>query len=338
MRDVLRMLDANLNRAREGLRVVEDWARFVREDERLASDLRTVRRDLSRLHTLEHITARDADHDLGMGTPQRSSATTREMVVANSRRVSEALRAIEEALKVTGGPSAKAERLRHRFYTLEQRAVALAGRPRFADVRVYVLITESVCKRPWREVAEAAIAAGAECVQLREPTLPTRELVERARWLAERCATADVAFVVNDRADVAKAVADAGVHVGQSDLSASDARNIVGVDRLVGVSTHNVEQVRAAVDAGADYVGVGPVFPSATKPREFLPGLAFARQAAAHPLPTVAIGGITIENAAEVFATGVSAVAVTAAVCAADDPGAACAELVRVAATVDAEG
>ncbi|MEM6314614.1 MAG: thiamine phosphate synthase, partial [Planctomycetota bacterium] len=300
--------------------------------------LRDLRREVSSLHTDAMVSARNARADIGMGTPQRTKATTSEMVTANCKRVGEALRAVEEALKTIGGESCIAERLRHRFYYVEQRVLALTPRPGFGDVRVYVLITEALCKKPWQTVALEALASGAQCLQLREPELPARELMVRTHHLRESCGLFGARLIVNDRADVASAYDGVGVHLGQADVRVDTARKLLGPERTIGVSTHNVEQVRAALDAGADYVGVGPVFPSATKPRDFLPGLAFARQAAAHPLPTVAIGGITVENAAEVFATGVSAVAVTAAVCAADDPGAACAELVRVAATVDAEG
>lgn len=325
------MLDANLNRAREGLRVVEDWARFVRDDAGVASDVRAIRRELSTLHTTEMIAARDASADVGMGTPQRDAGTTAEMVTANSKRVTEALRVIEEGLKTTGGNARLAEQLRHRFYAIEQRVTALLTRPTFGDVRVYVLITEAICRRPWRDVAQAAIDVGTGCLQLREPELPTRELAERAAWLTERCAAAKVHFVVNDRADVARFVPGAGVHVGQSDLPVTNVRAIVGPDRLVGLSTHNVEQIQHAIDSGADYVGVGPVYPSATKPRDFLPGLDFACEAAKLPIPTVAIGGITLENAADVFETGVDTIAVTAAVCAADDPGEAVTSLLDTA-------
>lgn len=321
MHAVLRMLDANLNRGREGLRVVEDWARFVRDDAALAAQIREIRSGVSALHTPEMVAARDASADVGMGTPQRMAATTTDMVIANAKRVTEALRVVEEGLKVVGGDAAMAEGLRHRFYVVEQRVTALLARPNFADVRVYVLITEALCKRPWLDVAERALGGGARCLQLREPTLPVRELMVRVEELLPMCAAYGVPLILNDRADVAAGLDGVGVHVGQSDLPAAQVRKLVGDDRLIGVSTHNVEQVKRAITDGADYVGVGPVFPSSTKPRDFLPGLGFARQAAALPIPTVAIGGITLENAAAVFATGVSAVAVTACVCGADEPG-----------------
>ena len=114
------------------------------------------------------------------------------------------------------------------------------------------------------------------------------------------------------------------MHVGQGDLPAVEARKIVGTDKIVGVSTHNLDQARQAVLDGADYIGVGPVFRSTTKTRDFLPGLDFARQVADQiPLPAVAIAGITEQNIDQVLASGIKAIAVTAAVAGCDDPRAA---------------
>ena len=123
-----------------------------------------------------------------------------------------------------------------------------------------------------------------------------------------------------------------GVHVGQGDLPAVEARQICwGADKIVGVSTHSIEQARQAVLDGADYVGCGPVYPSATKPRDITPGLSYLREAAKGVrIPTVAIAGITAANADELASTGASALAVTAAICGSGDPAAA-ARAVRAA-------
>jgi thiamine-phosphate pyrophosphorylase len=173
-------------------------------------------------------------------------------------------------------------------------------------------------------VAEGAIAGGADCLQLREKSLEGAELLRRARSLVELCRANGVLCIINDRPDIA-VLADAdGVHVGQEDLPVIEARKIVGSEKVVGVSTHNLEQAKQAVLDGADYIGVGPVFRSATKTREILPGLGYAKAVAEQiALPTVGIAGITEENIEEVLATGVNAIAVTAAVAACDDPRAA---------------
>jgi thiamine-phosphate pyrophosphorylase len=140
---------------------------------------------------------------------------------------------------------------------------------------------------------------------------------------------------MNDRPDLAVLTDADGVHVGQEELSVRDARRIVGPGRLVGVSTHTIEQARQAVLDGADYIGVGPVFPSQTKQFGSFAGLQFVREAAGEiTLPAFAIGGITTENVAEVLAAGATRIAVSAAICAAEDPGEAARELRRVTSTV----
>jgi thiamine-phosphate pyrophosphorylase len=132
---------------------------------------------------------------------------------------------------------------------------------------------------------------------------------------------AGVLFVVNDRPDIARLVEADGVHLGQDDLPVADARRVVGPDALIGVSTHSIAQVRQAVLDGADYIGIGPVFPSATKEFEHFPGLGFVRAATAETtLPAFALGGIGPGNLGEVVAAGARRVAVGAAVARADDP------------------
>ncbi len=149
-----------------------------------------------------------------------------------------------------------------------------------------------------------------------------------ARLVREWTRAAGTLFIVNDRPDLA-VLADAdGVHLGQDDLPVSAARRIVGSRALIGVSTHTIEQARQAVNDGADYLGVGPVFPSKTKEFEEFAGLDFVRQVAAEiRIPWYPIGGISLENLAEVQAAGATRVAVSSAVCGADDPAAAAREL-----------
>jgi thiamine-phosphate pyrophosphorylase len=128
-------------------------------------------------------------------------------------------------------------------------------------------------------------------------------------------------FVVNDRPDIASLADADGVHLGQDDLSVKEARRIVGPDRLIGVSTHSVEQVRQAVLEGADYIGVGPVFRSPTKAFDWVPGLEFVRHAAEETsLPSFALGGITLENVRQVVSAGARRIAVASAVIRSKEP------------------
>ena len=348
--DALRMLDANLNRAREALRTVEDYARFALDDGELCGRLKAIRHDLATATggiAADAVLWRDTPGDVGTTittTAERRRGDLASAVVAAGKRFGEAARVVEELLKIDSpDAAATVEQVRYRFYDVERR-VAGTLRPAelFARVRVYVLITESACRRDWFTTAELALAGGADCLQLREPDLPAGELLARAKKLVALCKDAEgggVPLIVNDRPDVAVLSRAAGVHVGQGDLPAAEARKIVGPRGIVGVSTHTVDQVKQAKRNGADYVGVGPIFPSRTKPRDILPGLPFARAAASlNLLPTVAIAGITPANAAEVWATGVSAIAVTSAVTNSDDPAAAVALLRTVSSIRKAQG
>jgi thiamine-phosphate pyrophosphorylase len=333
---VLRLLDANANRAREGLRVVEDFARFVLDDRELSAALKGIRHGLAGiLGPLlgEAILHRDTPGDVGTANKtqaEQQREDVAEVVTAAGKRLGEALRAIEEYLKtISATDAARVERLRYRFYDIEQRiARTLCPADRFADVRLYVLITERCCRRDWLEAAEEALIGGADCLQLREKELESGELLRRARRLVELCHRYDRLCIINDRVDIAILSDADGVHVGQDDLPAVEARKLIGHGKILGVSTHRLDQAKRALLDGADYVGVGPIFPSATKPRDFIAGLEFVRQVASEiRLPSVAIAGITAGNVDEVIGTGVRAIAVTAAVLDCDDPRAAAAEL-----------
>ena len=325
----LRILDANANRAREALRVLEDYARFALDHDALSSALKQIRHDLSAATgpwLADAILARDTPGDVG--TDNKTPAETQRddlaaVVTAAGKRLGEALRVIEEMLKVADVPSAaKVEAIRYRFYDLEQQIARTLGRSRrIADVRLYVLITEAACSGPWLHVAEQAILGGADCLQLREKSLDGGELLARASRLVEVCRRHNVLCIINDRPDIAILSGADGVHVGQGDLPCAAVRKLVGRDMIVGVSTHRIEQAQRAIVDGADYIGIGPIFRSPTKPRDFVAGLDYARHvAAAIRIPAVAIAGITPDNVDEVLACGIRAVAVTAAVAGAADP------------------
>ncbi len=344
--DILRVIDATANRAREGLRVVEDIARFILDDPHLTGLIKQLRHDLvTALEPLDPgrlLSARDTLRDVGTTvTTDRESdrGTLREVLNANLGRVQESLRTLEEFAKLLGDrssgtantPAARFERARYDLYTLHK---ALAGtfeaRRRLDGRTLYVLATEDTCHGGIGPAIRAAARGGAGIVQLREKSACDRDLLALARRVRRWTREAGVLFVINDRADLA-VLADAdGVHVGQDELDVRAARRIIGPDRLVGVSTHSIEQARQAVLDGADYLGVGPVFPSSTKSFDDFAGLDYVRAVAGEiSLPWYAIGGITFENLPEVVAAGASRIAVSAAVCAAEDPEAAARALCR---------
>ena len=334
---VLRVVDAAANRAREGLRVVEDYVRFVLDDRHLTDQTKRLRHELTAtlapIAVSQRLAARETQADVGtrLATPsERRRDDTAAVLAANFTRLQEALRSLEEFGKLLDPDLAAAlEQLRYRTYTLH-RAVEITrtSLERLGRARLYVLIDGRSSPEAFAALARSLVDAGVDVIQLRDKQLDDRRLLERARLLREATRSSATLFVINDRPDLAALAGADGVHVGQEELSVKDARSIVGPDALIGVSTHSIEQARQAVLDGANYLGAGPTFPSGTKRFERFPGLELLRAVAAEiRLPAFAIGGIDRRNLPEVLATGICRVAVSGAVTTASDPAAAANEL-----------
>lgn len=335
--DTLRLLDAAANRAREGLRVVEDFVRFRLDDAHLAGLLKECRHRLAEaLREIDYtnlLAARETQHDVGTGlsTPAESfRAAPWDVVTSNLKRVQEAVRSLEEFGKVVAPPmAAEIEQLRYRLYTVEKAVASVrVNRSRLEGCHLCLLVTESLCHHGSGPAVRESVAAGVGMVQVREKSWRDRELLEHARRVRAWTREAGALCIINDRPDLAVLAEADGVHVGQDELTVREARRILGPERIVGVSTHTIEQARQAVLDGADYLGVGPVFPSQTKFFDELAGLEFVRQAATEiTLPWFAIGGITAENVDRVLEAGATRIAVSGAICAAEQPGEAAREL-----------
>lgn len=328
---LLRALDAGENRAREAVRVIEDYVRFVLDDRHLTERCKALRHaiaaTLAAVPLPDRLAARETQADVG--TPltlpaEETRPSDAELLGANFGRLQEALRSLEELGKrVSPDAAGRLKQLRYQAYTL-QRAVSITGQSiaRLAQARLYVLIDARPTADEFCRLAEELVAAGVHVIQLRDKLLDDRPLLERARMLRKICRGPDTLFIMNDRPDLAVLAEADGVHVGQEELSVKDARLIVGPRRLVGVSTHSIQQARQAVLDGADYIGVGPTFPSGTKPFDHFPGLELVRAVAAEiALPAFAIGGITLDNLPQVLDAGLTRVAVSGAVAGADRPG-----------------
>lgn len=330
---LLRILDASANRTREGLRVLEDYARFVLDDRFLTEQIKLLRHQLIQaLSGVEHfhlIAARETQQDVGVGLTASSEAVRRsadELLAANFHRVQEGLRSLEEWGKLLGAELAQtAKQLRYQVYTL-QHALEITrwSQQRLAQARLYVLIDGGASLEQFQQKVSCLVAAGVSILQLRDKQLPDRELLSRARVLRQLTQGTPTLCILNDRPDLALLADADGVHLGQDDLPAKEARRILGPDRLIGVSTHSIPQAHQAVLDGANYIGVGPTFPTTTKEFAEFPGLELLRQTAAEiRLPAFAIGGVTLENLPQVLQTGVGRAAVHAAIWQAPDPGAA---------------
>ena len=205
---------------------------------------------------------------------------------------------------------------------------------------LYVILDREAARgRALPELLDAVLAGGCRLVQLRDKTLPMRELLPLARALRARCRAAGARFIVNDRADLALAAEADGVHVGQDDLPAPAARHLLRSGMTLGVSTHDQAQARQAHADGADYIAVGSMFPTVSKAGFQLVGPALLRQVRPLiPVPLVAIGGITEANVGAVIQAGADAVAVISAVCSAPDPAAVTARFIKAIARARAGG
>jgi thiamine-phosphate pyrophosphorylase len=324
--DLARILDASANRAREGLRVVEDYVRFVLDDPGLTKRLKEVRHRLAEaergLEANLLLGSRETREDVGthiMTPSEQLRENPRAVLAANFKRIAEALRSLEEYSKLVDiWLAGRFEVLRYDIYTLEKMTMtAVSAYRALGDAKLMVLVGGLATLGDLTWVVGEALAGGADVIQLREKGLPDRELLRRAREVRILTAQARVPLIVNDRVDLARLAGCDGVHVGQEDLTVRDARRILGPPSHIGVSTHDRAQFDAAILAGASYLGVGPVFPSPTK--EFsepeLAGLSFVRLAGESTrLPWFAIGGISETNLDRVLEAGATRIAVSAAV------------------------
>jgi thiamine-phosphate pyrophosphorylase len=333
MREVYRILDANFNRAREALRVAEDCGRFALNDPAITAMAKSLRSSLAEIlqdmPAEEFLVSRDTPGDIGteISSPTETKRTSLEDVAtAACKRLTEALRTIEEYGKFIAPQKVlQIERMRYNGYTLEKRIMGrLMVGHRLADASLYVLVSTHLCTGSLQQCARAAIAGGADVVQLREKGTPDDQLLALAAELRELTDETGRLFIVNDRPDVAAIVGADGVHLGQHDLPIAEARRLLRPGAVIGRSTHSLAQAKAAVNEGADYLSVGPVFETDTKEAGPPIGLEMLHEVAdAVPLPIVAIGGITAENARSVRQAGATLVAVCSAVCGAEQPKAA---------------
>ncbi len=343
---VARLLDANLDRAREGLRVLEDWARFGVDRADLVARTKDMRQRLGRLHRDDYKLARHTATDpaAGMGHPaQQERLSPSQIVGANAGRVHEALRVLEEfGRSIDPELASEAAALRYGIYDLEVDLLQASrgGQQRrqlLAQCHLY-LVSSPV---PGLEaVVAAALGAGVQLVQYRAKdgslggqngaAIDDSQRLQQCRRLRQLCASHGALFIVNDRIDLALAVEADGVHLGQGDLPPAVARQLLGPERLIGRSTQSIDQLRQAVADGCDYVGVGPVNATPTKPGREPVGLDYVRQAAAEsPIPFFAIGGLECANIEAVRQAGGQRVAVVRAITAAADPAAATTALLQ---------
>lgn len=389
----LRILDASANRAAEGLRVIEDYLRFVLNDRHLTQLAKQLRHNLTTalapVLPLARLTSRESQADVGATLPNpthQNRATPADVAAASFKRLQQALRSLEEYGKLLTPPlDPQIESLRYQAYTLERAASITANaHHRLAHARLYVLVDGCQTEQIFTALIKKIVDAGVHVIQLRDKHLPDSQLLARARLLRELTRTTPTPqpnsavmetavqtavetalqkpvvqtaaqsatrtpapptpsaptptlqtqaaqsplFIMNDRPDLALLSQADGVHVGQDELSVNACRTIVGPHALIGVSTHSIDQARQAVLNGANYIGVGPTFPSTTKSFSAYTGLNLIRSVAEEiSLPAFAIGGITLDNVSQVISSGIPRIAVSSSIVNTDDPASAVHEM-----------
>lgn len=206
----------------------------------------------------------------------------------------------------------------------QDKAKALSLLARLRRARLYVILTSHLCKRPILETARLALEGGADILQLREKGTTDRDFLRLVLELRKLTARMGRLLVINDYPHIALESGADGVHLGQGDMPIREARALLGKDAIIGISAHNIEQARQAQAEGADYIGIGPIFPTQTKgggatPTEQSIGTEILKQVNNLPIPCFAIGGINLTNLAEVIGAGASRVAVCSAIISQDD-------------------
>jgi len=329
----LRIIDANLNRIGEGLRLLEDLARLLLNDVTLTQQLKTMRHEIIRGGQSFHqqlLQARNSRDDVGINIEALGDEKQRELptiLVANARRVQESLRVMEELAKIPGtAPELDPEKFkqaRFNLYTIEQALLSkLLRQEKIKHISgLYAIIdSQSLSGRSQVEVTSQAIRGGAKTIQLRDKIRSKKELLPIAQQLKNLCAEHNVLFIVNDYLDIALAAGADGLHLGQDDLPIKEARKLLPIDKVLGCSTTTVDQAVTAEAEGADYIAVGSIYPTPSKETAKVVGLDRLHQIRrAVTLPLVAIGGINKDNAAEVMAAGADSVAVISAILQAGD-------------------
>jgi len=319
---VSRILDANFDRAREGMRIVEEWCRFGLNDGATAQDCKAIRQELGRWQTPEIRAYRDTPGDPGtaLSHPQEEQrSNVMQVLVANFCRVQEALRVLEEYGKIEHVEMAIAcKQLRYRVYTLESQLISQQRHQLLRRSRLYLV---SMPVENIFNTVEAALQGGLTLLQYRDKETDDLRRFHIAQKLCQLCHQYNALFIVNDRVDLALAVDADGVHLGQQDMPVAFARQLLGSQRIIGRSTTNPDELHRALAEDIDYIGVGPVYETPTKAGKAAAGHEYVRYAATHAtVPWFAIGGINADNVQSVIEAGATRVSVVRAIMQAPEP------------------
>jgi thiamine-phosphate pyrophosphorylase len=338
-RAAFRIVDANFNRAREAVRVIEDYCRFALNSQLLTDRAKRLRHELcaviNEIGLAKLVSSRDSISDVGAGrkVPQQFERTClKDSFTAACKRLTEALRAIEEVTQVWIPDVSKSiEKMRFDAYTIEKDIIIFAEpAEKFKRVSLYVIISSNL-PADIISLTHRCAAGGADCIQLRAKNIDDEKLYALAVEFVQICREKSVLSIINDRVDIAVAADADGVHLGQNDIPVDKARKLQLSPLMIGKSTHSLTELENTIVELPTYVSLGPVFPSTTKPDIQSVGLEYVKLSIDKLKQTgiayVAIGGITLDNVGDVLGAGAKAIAVCSAVTQAKDPTETCRKL-----------
>ena len=313
---IAQIIDANLDRAREGLRVLEDWARYGLGRKDIVKKLKDFRQILGSHHIELYKNARNYTKDEcnGLNHPEQFKRSYIENIIAsNSSRIQEALRVLEEFSRNNNYELSKAASLmRYEIYNLEIELMNAKCNKNLNKILIdndlYVITCE---KADLIEDIENLLIGGVKIIQYRFKKTDDSNNIKNAKIISRLCKSHGAIFIVNDRVDIALACEADGVHLGQNDLGLISARRILGFSKIIGISANNEEDIKQAIQDGCDYLGIGPIFETSTKKDKKPLGIdKLKRLTKDIEIPWYAIGGIKEENIPKLKSNGIKKVAI----------------------------
>tara|TARA_Y100001968_G_scaffold298734_1_gene308819 strand:+ start:81 stop:1127 length:1047 start_codon:yes stop_codon:yes gene_type:complete len=322
---IAQLIDANLDRAREGLRVIEDWCRFGLGNKELVIEIKDFRQRLGIHHKEIYKLARSTKSDPGIGIShplQNKRIIPTEIISANCARVEEALRVLEEFTR-TSNPelSRSASSIRYHLYDIEvkilEKNIQEINRKKLIESNLY-LITKT--HPDMISKVETALEIGIKIIQYRSTKTSDKQKLIESKKLRSICDKHKALLIINNRVDIAIASNADGVHLGQEDLPIDFAKQQLGPDKIIGMSTHSLEQIKESEKYNCDYIGVGPIYRSKTKLGAQANGIKLAKDALKnYTKPWFAIGGIDTKNIQELKSIGSKKFAIADAIMSSKD-------------------
>ncbi len=326
-----RIIDANINRASEAARVLEEIARFYIEDKIIAENLKNIRHKICLSMDDKYgflLKSRDTVNDIGteIKNPTKRSDIA-SVFKANIKRLQQSLRTLAEYSQFVNIDCLVFEKLRYETYTTEkimwEKISMKINKIRLKGKKLYLVTNSDSFKTndEFLNSVASALDGGVQIIQLREKNSDAKRIIELGKKIRELCSIYNALLIINDRIDIAQIVHADGVHLGQDDIDIKSAREILGENMIIGISTHAPEQAKKAAEEGADYIGVGPIYTTPTKQGVKAVGLEYLKWVSENiTIPYFAIGGINLLNCSDVISSGANRIAVVRAIMNSESP------------------